>query len=40
MTAFDLAKEWLRYAKSDFNTAKHMFDDVNPREIEKTGQAI
>jgi HEPN domain-containing protein len=34
MTALDLAKEWLRYAKSDLNTAMHMFDDVNPKEIE------
>jgi HEPN domain-containing protein len=34
MTALDLAKEWLRYAKSDLNTAKHMFKDVNPKEIE------
>jgi HEPN domain-containing protein len=34
MTALDLAKEWLRYAKSDLNTAKHMFRDVNPKETE------
>jgi len=34
MTAFDLAKEWLRYAKSDLNTARHMFTDVNPKETE------
>ncbi|MDR1288398.1 MAG: HEPN domain-containing protein [Treponema sp.] len=34
MTARDLAKEWLRYAKSDLNTAVHMFNDVNPKEIE------
>ncbi|MCL2179674.1 MAG: HEPN domain-containing protein [Treponema sp.] len=34
MTTLDLAKEWLRYAKSDLNTAKHMFNDVHPREIE------
>jgi len=34
MTTLDLAKEWLRYAKSDLNTAKHMFLDVNPKEIE------
>jgi HEPN domain-containing protein len=34
MTALDLAKEWLRYAKSDLNTAKHMFNDVHPRETE------
>ena len=34
MTTFDLAKEWLRYAKSDFNTARHMFGDVIPKEIE------
>jgi len=32
MTTLDLAKEWLRYAKSDLNTAKHMFNDVNPKE--------
>jgi HEPN domain-containing protein len=34
MTMFDLAKEWLWYAKSDLNTAKHMFNDVNPKEAE------
>jgi HEPN domain-containing protein len=34
MTMLDLAKEWLRYAKSDLNTAKHMFNDVNPKETE------
>jgi len=34
MTALDLAKEWLRYAKSDLNTAKHMFKDVRPKETE------
>jgi HEPN domain-containing protein len=34
MTARDLAKEWLRYAKSDLNTAVHMFNDVNPKETE------
>ena len=34
MTALDLAKEWLRYAKSDLNTANHMFKDVHPKETE------
>jgi len=34
MTELDLAKEWIRFAKSDLTTAKHMFDKVNPREIE------
>jgi HEPN domain-containing protein len=34
MTTFDLAKEWLRYAKSDLNTAQHMFNDVHPKETE------
>jgi len=34
MTALDLAKEWLRYAKSDLSTANHMFFDVNPKETE------
>jgi len=34
MTTLDLAKEWLRYAKSDLNTARHMFMDVNPKETE------
>ena len=34
MTELDLAKEWLRYAKSDLNTAKHMFNDVHPKETE------
>jgi HEPN domain-containing protein len=34
MTELDLAKEWLRYAKSDLKTANHMFFDVNPKETE------
>jgi HEPN domain-containing protein len=34
MTTLDLAKEWLRYAQSDLNTAKHMFFDINPKETE------
>ena len=34
MTALDLAKEWLRYAKSDLTTAKHMFHGVHPKETE------
>jgi hypothetical protein len=34
MNAIDLAKEWLRYSKSDLSTAKHMFEDVYPKEIE------
>jgi HEPN domain-containing protein len=34
MTTFDLAKEWIRYAKSDLNTANHMFNDVQPKETE------
>ena len=34
MTALDLAKEWLRYARSDLNTANHMFTNVHPKETE------
>ena len=34
MTALDIAKDWLRYAKSDLNTANHMYNDVNPKETE------
>jgi len=34
MTALDIAKDWLRYAKSDLNTANHMFNNVNPKETE------
>jgi HEPN domain-containing protein len=34
MTALDLAKDWLRYAKSDLTTAKYMFNDINPKETE------
>jgi len=34
MTALDLAKEWLRYAQSDLNTAIHMFCVVHPKETE------
>ena len=34
MNAVDLAKEWLKYSKSDLFTAKHMFEDVFPKETE------
>jgi len=34
MTVFDLANDWLRYSKSDLTTAKHMFENVNPKENE------
>jgi len=34
MNAVDLAKEWLKYSKSDLVTAKHMFENVYPKEIE------
>ena len=34
MNAVDLAKEWLKYSKSDLITAKHMFEDVYPKETE------
>jgi len=34
MTVLDLAKEWLRYAQSDLNTATHMFYDVHTKETE------
>jgi len=34
MTTLDLAKDWLRFAKSDLTTAEHMFENVSPREIE------
>nr|AGS53347.1 hypothetical protein [uncultured bacterium contig00014] len=36
MNVLDLAREWFRYAKSDLNTANHMFNDVNPKEAEIT----
>ena len=34
MSVHDLAKEWLRYAQSDLNTASHMFYNVHPKETE------
>ena len=34
MNAVELAKEWLKYSKSDLVTASHMFEDVTPKEIE------
>jgi len=34
MTVLDLAKDWLRYAQSDLNTATHMFYNVHPKETE------
>ncbi|GMO21255.1 MAG: hypothetical protein Pg6A_08240 [Termitinemataceae bacterium] len=29
-----LILDWLRHAKSDLNTSKHMFEDVYPKETE------
>ncbi|MDR0550851.1 MAG: hypothetical protein LBG72_02400 [Spirochaetaceae bacterium] len=26
--------DWFRYAKSDLNTSRHMFEDVYPKETE------
>jgi len=34
MNTVDLAREWLKYSKSDLTTAKHMFEDIYPKEIE------
>ncbi|MCL2557980.1 MAG: HEPN domain-containing protein [Treponema sp.] len=34
MNALDLAKDWLRYAKSDLIAARHMFENIFPKEIE------
>jgi HEPN domain-containing protein len=34
MNAVDLAKEWLKYSKSDLSTARHMLEDVYPKETE------
>ena len=34
MTVLDLAKDWLRYAQSDLNTATHMFHNIHPKETE------
>ena len=34
MSVDDLAKEWMRFAKSDLTTARHMFEDVYPKEVE------
>jgi len=34
MTVLDLAKDWLRYAQSDLNTANQMFYNVHPKETE------
>jgi HEPN domain-containing protein len=34
MNAVDLTKEWLKYSKSDLVTARHMFEDVYPKETE------
>ena len=34
MTVHDLAKDWLRYAQSDLNTATQMFYNVHPKETE------
>ncbi|MDR1931643.1 MAG: HEPN domain-containing protein [Spirochaetales bacterium] len=29
-----MVREWFRYAHSDLRTAKHMFNDVDPKETE------
>ena len=34
MTVLDLAKDWLRYTKSDLNTATQMFHNFHPKEKE------
>ena len=34
MTVLDLAKDWLRYAQSDLNTATQMVYNVHPKETE------
>jgi len=34
MSIIDLAKEWLKYSKSDLVTVMHMFDNVHPKETE------
>ena len=30
----ELAREWLRYAANDLFTARHMFEDVHPKQTE------
>jgi len=34
MNVHELAKGWMRYSKSDLSTARHMFEDVYPKETE------
>ena len=34
MSVHELAKEWMRYSKSDLSTVRHMFEDVYPKETE------
>jgi HEPN domain-containing protein len=34
MTLFDMVKEGLRYAASDLRTARHLFEELSPKEIE------
>jgi HEPN domain-containing protein len=34
MPEIDLIQEWLRYANNDLITAKHMFEDVHPKQTE------
>jgi HEPN domain-containing protein len=34
MTVLDMVKEWLRYATGDLLTARHMFEDVYPKQME------
>jgi HEPN domain-containing protein len=34
MTVFDMAKEWLRYAAGDLLAARHMIEDMYPKQTE------
>jgi HEPN domain-containing protein len=34
MSDKDLIEDWIRHAKSDLVTARHMFEDVYPKEME------
>jgi HEPN domain-containing protein len=34
MTVFDMTKEWLQYADNDLISARHLFEDLYPRQTQ------
>jgi len=34
MTTLDLAKEWLNYSQNDLISARHLYEDLHPKQTE------